>query len=324
MLTQTVDRVATVVARENIFVITTQAQLAGVRAACPQLPEANLVAEPMGRDTAAATGLAMLLVKQRAPGATFAMLPADHVIHDVAEYGKLLEVAFAAAEADDVLVTLGIKPTEPATGFGYIEQAGPWKTVAGREVVAARRFVEKPNLATAQDYLASGRYFWNAGMFVWRVPVVEAAFRAHAPELHAGLAAMEAAAQHAGWPAALAEAYPQLKKISVDYAVMEKSTNVVVVPATFDWDDVGAWPAVPKHFPADGAGNVLRGLAMVEGGANNLVVSTGDHLTAIVGASDLVVVHTKDATLVCPKDKAQEIKALLKRLEADPETRRYL
>lgn len=324
MLTQTVERVAGVVPREHIFVVTTQAQLAGVRAACPMLPETNLVAEPMGRDTAAATGLAMLLVKQRAPGAAFAMLPADHVIHDVAEYARLLNVAFAAAESADVLVTLGIAPTEPATGFGYIEQSGPWKNVAGRDVMAVKRFVEKPDLATAQGYLASGRYFWNAGMFVWRVPVVETAFRAHAPELHAGLAAMETAAQSRGWTQALAEGYPALKKISVDYALMEKSTNVVVVPATFDWDDVGAWPAVANHFDKDATANVLRGLAMVEGGAGNIVVSTGDHLTAVVGASDLVVVHTKDATLVCPKEKAQEIKALLKRLEADAEKKKFL
>lgn len=324
MLTQTVDRVAGVVPRGNIFVITTQAQLAGVRAACPQLPAGNLVAEPMGRDTAAATGLALLLVKQRAPQAAFAMLPADHVIHDVAEYARLLEVAFAAAESDDVLVTLGIKPTEPATGFGYIEQTGPWRKIGGRDVMAVKRFVEKPDLATAQNYVASGRYFWNAGMFVWRVPVVEAAFRAHAPELHAGLAAMEAAAKSGGWEKALADGYPALKKISVDYALMEKSTNVVVVPATFDWDDVGAWPAVANHFPPDGANNVLRGLALVEGGAGNIVVSTGDHLTAVVGASDLIVVHTPDATLVCPKDKAQEIKALLKRLEADAGTEKFL
>lgn len=324
MLTQTVERVAGVVPRENIFVLTTQAQLAGVRAACPQLPEANLVAEPMGRDTAAATGLAMLLVKQRNPRATLAMLPADHVIHDTAEYGRLLDTAFAAAESADVLVTLGIKPTEPATGFGYIEQSGPWKTIAGREVLAVKRFVEKPDLATAQAYLATGRYYWNAGMFVWRVPVVEAGLRQHAPELHAGLAAIETAAASAGWTQALADGYPHLKKISVDYALMEKSTNVVVVPATFDWDDVGAWPAVANHFPKDAAGNVLRGLAVVEAGAGNIVVSTAGHLTAVVGVSDLVVVHTADATLVCPKDKAQEIKALLKRLEADASKKRYL
>lgn len=324
MLTQTVERVAGVVPTDNIFVITTQAQLAGVRAACPMLPEANLIAEPVGRDTAAATGLAMLLVKQRSADAAFAMLPADHVIHDTAEYAKLLNVAFAAAEADDVLVTLGIKPTEPATGFGYVEQQGAWKMIEGRGVLRVKRFVEKPSLATAQEYLATGRYFWNAGMFVWRVPVVEAAFRAHAPELHAGLARLEAAAASEGWTAALAATYAQLQKISVDYALMEKSTNVVVVPATFDWDDVGAWPAVANHFPKDVAANVLRGLAMVEGGANNIVVSTEGHLTAVVGCSDLVVVHTADATLVVPKDKAQDIKALLKRMESDSQTKKFL
>ena len=325
MLAQTVDRVAGVVPRENIFVLTTQAQLEGCRAACPGLPAANVVAEPMGRDTAAATGLAMLLVKQRSPNATFALLPADHVIHDTAEYGKLLTVAFEAAELADVLVTLGIKPTAPETGFGYIEQAGPWKTIAGRAVTAVKRFVEKPDVETAKGYLASGRYFWNAGMFVWRVPVVEAAFQAHAPELYAGLAKLESAAQSAGgWAKALPEVYPTLQKISVDYALMEKSTNVVVVPATFDWDDVGAWPAIAKHFTPDAAGNVLRGLAMVENGSGNIVVSDDGHLTAVVGASDLVVVHTPSATLVVHKDKAQEIKALLKRLADDPAKKKYL
>ena len=331
MLTQTVERVAGVVPPANIFVLTTQAQLAGCRAACPGLPAANIVAEPMGRDTAAATGLAMLLVKQRNPVAAFAMLPADHVIHDTAEYARLLNVAFEAAESADVLVTLGIKPAAPETGFGYIQQSGPWKKVGGREVMAVKRFVEKPNHTTALSYIVANQinphteYFWNAGMFVWRVPVVEAAFKAHAAELYAGLAKLEAAAKTAGgWAKALPEIYPTLKKISVDYALMEKSTNVVVVPATFDWDDVGAWPAIAKHFAPDAAGNVLRGLAMVEGGANNIVVSTDGHLTGVVGASDLVVVHTAEATLVCPKDRAQEIKALLERLKADPAKKKFL
>lgn len=325
MLAQTVDRVAGVVPPANIFVITTQAQLAGCRAACPGLPTANIVAEPMGRDTAAATGLAMLLVKQRNPGAAFAMLPADHVIHDTGEYATLLNVAFESAESADVLVTLGIKPATPETGFGYIQQAGPWKKVGGHDVMAVRRFVEKPNLETAKGYLASGEYFWNAGMFVWRVPVVETAFKAHAAELYAGLAKLEAAAQTAGgWAPALAEVYPTLKKISVDYALMEKSTNVVVVPATFDWDDVGAWPAIAKHFKPDTHGNVLRGHAMVEGGTHNIVISTDGHLVGVVGVSDLVVVHTAEATLVCPKDKAQEIKALLERLKQDPAKKKFL
>ena len=325
MLAQTVDRVIGIVPKGNVFVITTQSQLEGCRKACPDLPAANIVAEPMGRDTAAATGLALLLVKQRNPGAAFAMLPADHVIHDVAEYRKLLQVAFESAEAADVLVTLGIKPAEAATGFGYIQQAGRWKEIGGRPVMAVKRFVEKPDLETARGYLASGDYFWNAGMFVWRVPVVEKAFGTHAPDLYAGLMKLESAAKTAGgWAGALAELYPTLPKISVDYALMEKSTNVVMVQATFDWDDVGAWPAIAKHFKADAAGNVLRGVAMVEDGGNNIVVSDDGHLTAVVGASDLIVVHTPGATLVCPKDKAQEIKALLKRLAGDPEKKGFL
>ncbi len=325
MLAQTVARVTGIVPAANIFVITTKAQLGGCRDVCPELQD-NIVAEPEGRDTAAATGLAMLLVKQRNPTAAFAMLPADHVIHDTAEYAKLLNVAFEAAESpDDVLVTLGIKPTAPETGFGYIQQAGPWRKVGGRDVMAVKRFVEKPDLATAKGYLASGEYFWNTGMFVWRVPVVEAAFKAHAPGLYAGLKQLEAAlTQAVVRDTALLQLYPTLQKISVDYALMEKSTNVVVVPATFDWDDVGAWPAIAKHFTPDAAGNVLRGLAMVEGGANNIVISTDGHLTGVVGASDLVVVHTAEATLVVPKDKAQEIKALLERLKQDPAKKKYL
>jgi mannose-1-phosphate guanylyltransferase len=323
MLAQTVDRVVGVVPKENVLVLTTQAQLEGCRKACTDLPPENIVAEPMGRDTAAATGLAMLLVKQRSPNAAFAMLPADHVIHDKPEYRKLLTIAFEAAESEPVLVTLGIKPTEPATGFGYIEAAGPWKKFDGRQVFTAKRFVEKPDEKTAKEYLATNRYYWNAGMFVWRVPVVEAAFKAHAPGLYAGLAQLEQAGR-TGWEAALAKLYPTLQKISVDYAVMEKSTNVVVVPATFDWDDVGAWPAIAKHFPQDDRGNVLRGVAMVEQGANNIVVSADGHLTAVVGCNDLIVVHTADATLIVHKDKAQEIKALLKRLGEDAAKQKHL
>ena len=325
MLAQTVDRVSGVVPRENILVLTTRAQREGCLGACPGLPARNIVAEPMGRDTAAATGLAMLLVKRRNQSAAFAMLPADHVIRDQAEYAKLLNIAFKAAESADVLVTLGIKPTAPETGFGYIQRAGLWRKVGGRDVFQVRRFVEKPGRATAERYFASGKYFWNAGMFVWRVPVVEAAFKAHAAGLAAGLARLEAAARTArGWDRALARVYPKLPKVSVDYALMEKSANVVVVPATFDWDDVGAWPALAKHFTPDRHGNVLRGHALVEGGTHNIVVSTDGHLLGVVGVSDLVVVHTPGATLVCPKNRAQEIKGLLERLKRDPEKKKFL
>jgi mannose-1-phosphate guanylyltransferase len=188
-----------------------------------------------------------------------------------------------------------------------------------------RRFVEKPTAEVARGYLASGEYFWNAGMFIWSVPVVNSALEKLAPELWAAFAPVRRAlATKRALRPVLAKMYPALKKISVDYALIEKSDNVVVLPASFDWDDVGAWPAVAKHFIPDARGNVVRGRALVEQGSNNIVFSEGEHLLAVVGADDLVVVHTPDATLVCPRSRAQDIKALLKRVEAQAGGRRWL
>lgn len=323
MLTQTIARVLPLVPAKNIFVITTQSQLTAARATCRGLPKANIIVEPVGRDTAAAVGLSMLLVKQRNPDAAFAVLPADHVIGDVRGFREVLSAAFKAAESADELVTLGIEPTEPATGFGYIERGKVWHTEP-IAIMRAKRFVEKPTLAKAKAYVESKRFYWNAGMFVWRVPVVEAGLKAHAPELAEGLAKLEKALGRADSAKALAKIYPELPRISIDYALMEKSRNVLVVPANFGWDDVGSWTAISRHHKKDTAGNILRGMACVENGRNNIVVSAGGHLTAVLGLDNLVVVHTADATLVCPKDQAQEIKALLKRLQADAKTHKYL
>jgi mannose-1-phosphate guanylyltransferase len=326
LLTQTLKRVRGLAPASHIFVITSAVQAAAVRQCCRRLvPAANVVAEPVGRDTAAAVGLAALLVAQRDPDGIFAVLPADHVIHDTKAYRADLKAAFAAAAADRVMVTIGISPTEPATGFGYIQRAGLWRECGGRPVYRVKRFVEKPQLAVAEGYLKSGDYVWNAGMFVWSVPVVAAAFAQYAPELAKGLAKISSAiGRGRPFKETLAKIYPTLPRISVDYALLEKSPNVVVIPSSFDWDDVGAWPAVVKHFPADPAGNVCRGHAVVEQGRGNLVMSEGKHLVTLLGVDDLIVVHTPDATLVCPKSKAQEIKALLKRVEGLERGTRWL
>ena len=323
LLVQTVERLMPLIPAERVLIITNRQQEAAIRRMCPRLPAENIVAEPVGRDTAAAVGLALVLVRRRDPQASFAMLPADHVIHDAAKFRADIETAFAAAERAPLLVTIGIQPTEPATGFGYIQRGEARADLPG--VYAVRRFVEKPTREVAEGYLRTGEYFWNAGMFFWSVPVVAAAFAQHVPDLWAGLEQLErelAAGRPLG--TVLDAFYPGLKKISVDFALMEKAGNVAVVPSHFDWDDVGSWPAVTRHFPADAAGNVVRGLAAVEQGAGNLVVSTPDHLVAVLGVQDLIVVHTADATLVCPKAKAQEIKALLKRCEAAAELKRFL
>jgi mannose-1-phosphate guanylyltransferase len=325
MLAQTLARVRPLAPVQNIFVITAADQVRAVRAMCWGLPPANIVAEPVGRDTAPAVGLAAALVAQRDPRGVFAILPADHVIHDTRTYQADLRAAFAAAAGAEVMVTIGIKPHEPATAFGYIQRGKLWKKFARRPFYGVRRFVEKPSLKVAQRYLASGDYLWNAGMFVWSVPVVLAAFARHAPVLRAGLdQIMAGLARRRALAPLLEKIYPGLPKISVDYALLEKAGNVVVLPASFDWDDVGSWPAVARHHPKDVSGNVVRGRAIVEQGNNNIVVAEDGHLLAVIGADDLIVVHTADATLVCPRHRAQDIKQLLKRIGAGAGGRKWL
>jgi mannose-1-phosphate guanylyltransferase len=325
ILAQTIDRLGADMPRDHVLIITNGDQLDAVRAACPDIPAANVIAEPVGRDTAAAVGLAAILVAQRDPQAAFAVLPADHVIHDRAAYSRTLEAAFSAAEAEDVLVTLGITPTHPATGYGYIQRGEQVGSAAELAVHAVAAFREKPDADTARGYLEAGDYLWNAGMFFWRVPVITDALARLAPGIWRGLQPIAEGLRTGGdRDALLARHYPDIPKISIDYAVMEKAAAVRVIEAPFDWDDVGEWPALARHHPADAAGNVCVGQARIMDGRGNIILSDPDHLVALIGVDDLVVVHTADATLVCPRDRAQDIKALVTAIAADPQTRHLI
>ncbi len=318
MLTQTVDRLDGLVPPANVFVITNSEQLEGVRAVCPTLPPENVVAEPVGRDTAAAVGLAMLLIKRRDPDASLAMLPADALIKDVAGFQSALDAAFSAAESASQLVTLGIEPTEPATGYGYIQKGESMTEFNGVPVFQVVEFKEKPNLETAKAYLESGDYFWNAGMFVWSVNAIADALTRFTPTLKTGLDAIEDRLEGGErLDTLLEELYPELEKISIDFAVMEKADNVVTLAAPFDWDDVGAWPAIERHYAADADGNVADGEAVFEASRRNISVAPDGHLIALIGVDDLIVVNTPDATLVCKKEEAQRIKDLVKGLSSD-------
>lgn len=316
MLAQTLERLKGVVPLDHIFVITSEAQREAVLADCPSLIPSQVVGEPMGRDTAAAAALALVLVKRCDPEAVFATLPADHVIHDTVAFQSVLTDAFRVASATSALVTLGVKPTMPATGYGYIERG---ETLAiedmSRPVYKVERFVEKPDLVTARRYVAAQEYYWNAGMFIWSVPTLEAAFKKCSPVhatlidcLEGGLGRCQALVS------LLLQHYPALPKISIDYAVMEKADNVRMIEATFDWDDVGEWPAIARHFKGDAQGNVIRGDALMEDASGNIIITEGGHLTALIGVDNLIVVHTAEATLICPKNRAQEIKRLVQRL----------
>ncbi len=325
LLNQTVERLSGFVPLENVFVLTNSLQRDAVLEVCPQLPEENVVAEPVGRDTAAAVALAAFLVKQRNADGIFAILPADHVIYDKASFHSVLNSAFMAAERNKVLVTIGIVPTEPATGYGYIQQGEEIEKIEGHSICRVERFVEKPDLETAKRYVDSSEYLWNGGMFIWRVQVIEKALESYVPELYTDFLKIEQQVKK-GVPilTTLAELFPGLQKISIDYAVMEKADNVVTVPANFDWDDVGEWSAIARHSEADPDGNVLKGSVMVEKGSNNLVVSSEDHLVALIGVEDLIVVKTKDATLVCHRSDGQNIKRLVERLGKEEKYKDFL
>lgn len=328
MLAQTVRRLHGLVSPDRIFVLTSADQVDAVCAACPALPRAQVWAEPMGRDTAAAVALAAMLVAERHPQAAMALLAADHVVQDEAGFRATLGAAFAAAEGADTLVTVGIPPDHPATGYGYLHQGEALGEAAGLPVRRVARFVEKPDLATAEGYLATGEYLWNAGLFVWRASVVLDGLRRHAPDIAVVMDRVAAAlAATVGDPearaAALAREYPDFPKRSIDFALMEHADDVRVVAATFDWDDVGAWPALARHLPEDAAGNVTRGPTVLVDAKRNLVVS-GGRTIALLGVEDLIVVETADAILVCPRARAQEIKRVVKACAADPKAQHLI
>lgn len=324
MLQQTLQRLGDSFASENVWIITNGEQVEAVRECCPEVPPAQIVAEPAGRDTAAAVGLAALLVQRHDPECAFAILPADHVIRDQSGFQSVLHSAFSLAEEQQVIVTIGIPPTHPATGYGYIQQGEEQGQSLKHPVFAARQFREKPDEATAREYIASGGYYWNAGMFVARPAVFLEALKKYAPGLYEGLAKIDDELNTQALDEVLAGIYPQLEKISIDFAVMEKADNVMLIPASFDWDDVGEWPAIARHSQADQDGNVTRGEVLCEKASNNIVINDGKRVTVVVGLENTIVVETADATLVCSRERAQEIKAAVSRMSKNPDWQKYL
>jgi mannose-1-phosphate guanylyltransferase len=314
LVEETVRRIGAVVPPANIFVLTNEVQLPGTRAALAGLvPADQIIAEPARRDTAPAAALATALVRARGgENAVLALLPADAFIADIATFATQLGAALPRAAESGAILTIAIKPDHPATGFGYLEMGAERQRHATGVVRAVKRFVEKPDLATAERYVASGDFAWNAGMFFWRVGTFLGEADRSAPELAKFV--REFPPTNAG--AFLAEKFPQLPKISVDYAIMEKARAVETLLAQFDWDDVGLWTALPKHLKQDAAGNATRGAVVVSAAANNIAVSNGRTI-ALCGVKDLVVVETADAILVCHRAAVQDIKKIVQQLPAD-------
>jgi mannose-1-phosphate guanylyltransferase len=314
LIEETVRRTQSAVPLENIFVLTNAAQLAATRQALEGiLPPSQVVGEPAKRDTAPAAALATALVRARAgERATLALLPADAFISNVAAFGRQLGAALARAATSNAILTIAIKPDHPSTAFGYLEVGEMLASGSGGVVREVKRFVEKPDLATAQRYVDGGTFAWNAGMFFWRVGTFLEEASRNQPELEAFVRGFPK-----GDPGAyIAEQFPKLPKISVDYAIMEKARAVETLLTEFDWDDVGLWTSLPKHLPADSSGNAVRGTVITSGAKNNIVLSNG-RVIALCGVKDLVVVETADAVLVCHRDAVGDMKKITQQLPKD-------
>jgi mannose-1-phosphate guanylyltransferase len=314
LLEETIRRLKGVVADANIWIITGEAQVSLIQAAIPWFPVDHIIGEPAKRDTAPAAALATGLVRARSPDGVLALLPADALIKDAERFGEQLSQALAWADASgkagSSLLTFAIPASFPATGYGYLE-LGPEiaKGSEGSRLLGVKRFVEKPDEATARGYLADGHYAWNSGIFVWSVGRFLAEAERVAPDLGAFIRDFPA-----GDPSRfLAERFASLTTVSVDYAILEKAKSVATVLADFDWDDVGSWTSLPKHLPAGDTGSVFKGQVVAVDSSNTIAISNG-RVIALCGVKDLVVVETADAVLVCHRDAVQGIKKLLPQL----------
>ena len=316
MIEEAVSRIAPLVSAENVFVATSRILAEPIRAAGLPIPDANILAEPTKRNTAGCLCWVTAQLQARFPGeeVSIAVLTADHQIGERPEFRACVDRALSAAEQFPALVTIGVKPDRPETGYGYIEAKGEL-VAPGTHRVA--RFREKPDRAAAEAYVAAGNYSWNSGMFFWRASVFMNQMRVASPG-HATATDRMREALAAGNEAEAVAAFESLPDISIDYALMERATEVLVVEASFPWDDVGAWDAMARSRTADANGNVLDGNPIVADTHGSIILNDAPDGMAVgvVGMDNVIVIATKDAVLVIPKDRAQDVKAIVKELKA--------
>ena len=311
LIQQTVDRLRPVLPPERIWILTNDHLRAEIVKQLPEVPKKQILAEPAQRNTAPAIGLAAHILQSIDPDAVMGVFPADHVIGNARDYIKLVRPAFKAAKEGKIVV-LGIKPRWAETGYGYIEFAeGPGARGQG----PVKKFREKPDLATAEKFVAAGNFYWNAGMFFWKTSVLLDALRKYLPKTATLIAGLPAFSSR-GFSARLAEVFPRCENISIDYAVLERAANVVGIPAgEIGWNDVGSWNAVYELQDRDANGNALRADALVLNSSGNYVDGAKSKLIALLGVRDLIVVDTPDALLIADRGRAQEVGNLVKLLE---------
>ncbi|KZE70492.1 mannose-1-phosphate guanylyltransferase [Paenibacillus elgii] len=316
MIQQTVERLEALINISQIFIVTNEQYAELIRGQLPHLPVENIIIEPIGRNTAPCIGLASIIIEEKFPDSTMIVLPSDHIIKNEESFIHILKIAVDVARDDRNLVTLGINPTYPETGYGYIQSMNQIQIINEFEVHKVSRFVEKPNLETAQAYVESGNFFWNSGIFVWKTSTIRKYFQELLPQVHDILETMKQAFDLTNREEIIKMEFLKMPDQSIDYGIMEKASPIYVIPCKLGWDDVGSWTALDRISGRDENGNVIRGKILNIDTKRCIIESNNGKLIATLGIEDLIVVDTDDVTLICTKDKAQEIKLLLKELRS--------
>ncbi|NOZ57323.1 MAG: NTP transferase domain-containing protein [Calditrichaeota bacterium] len=310
MLQNTIDRLGDLVTPEQVLVVSTATQADAIRQQLSNIPEENIIVEPKGKNTAPCIGLAALYARRRDPDSVMVVLPADHLIEGEEQFRQVLRTGERLARETEALVTIGIKPTYPSTGYGYIQFGDLIEKQGDVEAYRVKTFAEKPTLEVAKRFLNSGDFLWNSGIFIWKTATILQHIEELLPELYNGLMEIDKALGTPEEAEVVNRVYCQIRSVSIDYGVMEHAKNVIVLKATFSWNDLGTWEEVYKISPKDENGNAITGLVVHKDTKNSLIDSP-HRLIATLGVEDLVVVDSGDAILICHRDRAQEVRDIV-------------
>lgn len=326
MIQNTAKRIEEIIPQERIMVVTNDSYVSIVKEQLPKVPAQNIVGEPVAKNTAPCVAIAAELLHKKDPNAVMVVLPADHHITDPEGFNNVLKSAIAKAESGDHLVTIGINPSRPETGFGYIHADNSvTELVQGNTVHSVKAFTEKPDEITANRFVESGNYFWNSGMFIWKASTVLREMEKHLPEMYEEVKTASPELYSPTHDAAINDFYYSCESISIDYGIMESAESVFVVPGEFGWNDVGSWTAVYDLAEKNAQGNSVQTVnATFAESGGNLVLSSSDKMISLVGVENLAVVETDDAILVCNLDKAQGVKQIVEQLKAAADYKKFL
>ncbi len=311
MIQKTVNRLMPLVEAEDVFIVTNESYVPIIREQLPDIPCENILAEPVGKNTAPCIALAAAVINNKYDDAVMMVLPSDHLIKYEEMYLETMRHAIKVAKKGDNLVTIGITPTYPETGYGYINFFSNDEEMPG--VYKVKKFVEKPCLETAKEYLNSGKYLWNSGMFVWKVSSIMKNFEIHLPAIYMGYCEIKESVRTENFKETLVKCFNEFESESIDFGIMEKADDIYTLPGSFGWDDVGSWLALEKINKTDECGNYVTGDVITINTKNN-VICGNKKLIAAVGLEDLIVVDTDDAILICSKESTQDVKKVIENL----------